>query len=210
MPNKDTDIYCSFSSNPSNFGCNYFNEKFRQYNINAIYKPFRIEKLKPAINAIKCLGIKGFALSMPFKQEILSYVDVLDKDVSKIGSANTVLNKDEKLIAYNTDWLAASKFLEECKNTLYILGNGGYSKAVQYAAQQLNLSYSLIIRDNWDVIAKLRNSTIFNCTPIENVQFHSSNKYIDCINYTETGKKLSLIQASHQFRLYTGLTDNVN
>ena len=36
--NKDTKIYCSFSSNPGNNGCIYFNTKFQQNNINAIYK----------------------------------------------------------------------------------------------------------------------------------------------------------------------------
>ena len=45
------------------------------------------------------------------------------------------------------------------------------------------------------------------CTPLENLRGHidESNKLIDCIVSTGTGKRLATIQASHQYKLYTGL-----
>lgn len=79
--NKDTKIYCSFSSNPGNNGCEFFNNKFQDQNINAIYKSFYSDNLKNSIKAVKILDIKGFAISMPFKIEVLNYVDELSKEV---------------------------------------------------------------------------------------------------------------------------------
>ena len=77
--NKDTKIYCSFSSNPGNNGCEFFNNKFQDQNINAIYKSFYSDNIEDSIKAVKTLDIKGFAISMPFKVEVLNYVDELSQ-----------------------------------------------------------------------------------------------------------------------------------
>ena len=49
----------------------------------------------------------------------------------------------------------------------------------------------------------LNNKLIYNCTPIVN-NINDSNEYIDCLITTGTGKELAFIQASYQFKLYTG------
>ena len=55
--NKDTKIFCSFSSNPGNNGCEFFNTKFQENNINAIYKSFHSDDIVKSINAVKTLNI---------------------------------------------------------------------------------------------------------------------------------------------------------
>ena len=99
--NKDTKIYCSFSSNPGNNGCIYFNTKFQQNNINAIYKSFYSDNIQKSIEAIKTLDISGFAVSMPFKIEVLKYVNEIDLAAQEIGAANTIINKDGYLNEIN-------------------------------------------------------------------------------------------------------------
>ena len=205
MINKNTEIYCSFSSNPGNNGCVFFNKAFKKKNINAIYKSFYSNDIYESIKAVKSLDIKGFAVSMPFKIKIIEYLDKLDSSVLTIGAVNTVINDNGYLIGYNTDYLAAKELLDECLGVdLYILGNGGYSRAVKQGAEELGYHPNIITRKNWDSIKKIKNSIIFNCTPVDSIKFHYSNKFIDCITSTETGKRLSLLQASHQFKLYTG------
>jgi len=117
-----------------------------------------------------------------------------------------VLNVSGKLIATNTDYVAARNVIKTYPlfTQMYVLGNGGYAAAVRYAAKELCIEIETITRENWDSINKIRNGLIFNCTPVENLEVHKSNKYIDCITSTETGKRLSVIQASWQFWLYTG------
>ena len=211
MINKDTKIYCSFSSKAGNKGCNFFNEAFRKQNIDAIYKSFSVRDIKAAVQAVRTLSISGFAVSMPFKTHVLEYIDDFAEEVALIGAANTIINDDGKLKAYNTDFLAAKSVLFDHLGIeltssplpLYILGNGGYAKAVAYGAKSLGYKPQTITRGNWGDIGEINNSIIFNCTPVENVAVNASNRYIDCITTTESGARLSRIQASHQFKLYT-------
>ena len=203
MINKDTEIYCSFAEKAGNVGCQLFNSAFNYYGMNKIYKSFSIDNIEQAVNSVRTLNIKGFAITMPYKVEVLDYVDEMTDEVRDIGAANTVINDDGILKAHNTDYLAAKEVLVDfVGSNLYILGNGGYSRAVQSAAKSLGIDYKLITRNNWNL--DIRDSIIYNCTPLENLKpLIGSNKYIDCIVSTETGKRLSWIQASHQFKLYT-------
>lgn len=208
---KDTIIFGSFAKTAGNNGCRMFNAAFNFYRINAIYKSFSIDNIENAILAARTLNFKGFAITMPFKKEVINYVDELNEEVEKIGSANTVVNNNGILRAYNTDYLSAKELLKDMdflvgKNRkLYILGEGGFSLAVQYAAKELNIDFCIINRENWKEIKDVKYSKIFNCTPVENIKVDESNVFSDCNIKTDNGKYLSLIQASHQFKLYTGL-----
>ena len=96
--NKDTDLYCSFAQTSGNTGCQMINTAFYYYGLNKVYKSFSVDNIEDAIKSVKTLGIKGFAVTMPFKQQVLKYVDEID-DSAKIGAANTVINKNNKLKA---------------------------------------------------------------------------------------------------------------
>ena len=204
--NKDTEIYCSFAETAGNTGCQMMNTSFYYYGLNKIYKSFSVSNIEEAVNAVKALNIKGFAITMPYKTQVLDFVDECDDDVKQIGAANTVLNDNGILTAYNTDYLAARTFLDKSLGLdLYILGNGGYSKAVQQAAKSLGYDYTLVTKENWDIISSIgANVIVYNCTPVEDIKVNTS-QFIDCIVTTKTGRELASIQASHQFKLYTGL-----
>ncbi len=206
MIDKDTKIYCSFSLNPGNNGCIFFNEAFSQKNINAIYKSFYSDNISKSISAVKILGISGFAVSMPFKIQTLNYIDQVSDEVKQIGSCNTVINQNGKLIGYNTDYLGVKIYFEKLNlnsKTIYILGNGGFSKAAQYACKLLKLNYEVIVRKEWENIDKLQDQILFNATPID---INTSNNFlIDGRPHTKEGKEIALYQAIKQFKLYTGI-----
>ena len=205
MINKNTEIYCSFAKKAGDVGCKLFNSSFNYYGMDKIYKSFSINNIEDAIDAVKTLDIKGFAVTMPFKVEVIDYLDELESGVQSIGAVNTVINDNGYLIGYNTDYLAAKEVLDECLGIdLYILGNGGYSRAVQQAAKDLGYKPNIISRSNWKNIKNIKDSIVYNCTPIRKIKVDKSNEFIDCIVSTPTGRRLSWIQASHQFKLYTG------
>jgi shikimate 5-dehydrogenase len=205
--NKDTELYCSFAKEAGNTGCQFMNSAFFYYGLNKIYKSFSVDNIKDAVDAVKTLNIKGFAVTMPYKVQILDYIDNFDVTVDKVGAANTIINNNGKLKAYNTDYLAAHEFLSSCCGTnICILGNGGYAKAVTVAAKELELNINIITRKSWDDIKKIDNSIIYNCTPVTNIEYNKyTNQFIDSKVITKTGKKLANKQAAHQFKLYTGL-----
>jgi len=198
---KDTKIFCSFSINPGNNGCVFFNEKFKQNNVNALYKSFFSDNIKKSVEAVKTLGISGFAVSMPFKIEILNYVDQVDEIAQTIGSCNTVINKEGKLIAYNTDWIGIKNYLLQTKipSSVLLAGNGGFSRAAQFTFDKMKIPFDIITRKNW---SDLQNSdrTIFNATPIK---IDNKNNLIDARPTEYEGKIIARLQAEEQFKLYT-------
>ena len=198
---KDTKIFCSFSINPGNNGCVFFNEKFKQNNVNALYKSFFSDNIKKSVEAVKTLGISGFAVSMPFKIEILNYVDQVDEIAQTIGSCNTVINKGGKLIAYNTDWIGIENYLLQTKipSSVLLAGNGGFSRAAQFTFDKMKIPFDIITRKNW---SDLQNSdrTIFNATPIK---IDNKNNLIDARPTEYQGKIIARLQAEEQFKLYT-------
>ena len=198
---KDTKIFCSFSINPGNNGCVFFNEKFKQNNVNALYKSFFSDNIKKSVEAVKTLGISGFAVSMPFKIEILNYVDQVDEIAQTIGSCNTVINKEGKLIAYNTDWIGIKNYLLQAKipSSVLLAGNGGFSRAAQFTFNKMKIPFDIITRKNW---SDLQNSdrTIFNATPIK---IDNKNNLIDARPTEYEGKIIARLQAEEQFKLYT-------
>tara|TARA_A100001015_G_C15000892_1_gene718453 strand:+ start:1512 stop:2165 length:654 start_codon:yes stop_codon:yes gene_type:complete len=206
--NKDTLLFGSFSIKAGSVGCKIFNTCFQYHNINAIYKSFSVKNIEEAINAAKCLNFSGFAVSMPFKTQIIKYLDYSDEIVNKTNSCNTVLIKNSKLFGFNTDYMSVMSYLENLNNSkkineIYILGNGSYSGTVQICCKELKIKYNIIVRKDWDKIKNIKNSTIFNCTPVENIKIDHTNYFINCINTSKTGQILAKKQASIQYKLYT-------
>lgn len=210
MINKDTKIYGSFSNNPGNNGCKFFNKKFQENNINAIYKSFYSNNIKKSIEAVKSLDIKGFAISMPFKIEILKYLDEVDKAVNVIGACNTVINNKGKLKGYNTDWVGVLNFIKTNEDPIRvaqqdkinIIGNGGFSKAIQYTCNILDIKYNIITRDKMNLVSSLEGVTL-NATPLD---IKGVKQLIDCRPFIKQGKIIALLQAKEQYKIYTNVS----
>ena len=202
--NKDTEIFGSFSSKAGNNGCITFNDCFRYYGMNSIYKSFSVDNIELAVLSARTLNFKGFAVSMPFKRDVIKFIDEVDVDANNIGSVNTVINENGYLVGYNTDYLAVMEIIEEKEiDNITILGNGGFAKSVVYACVKLGVKYTQITRKDWGIIPLIKNTTVINCTPVDNIKFDNTVYFIDGIPTTDTGKYISKKQARYQFELYT-------
>lgn len=199
--NKDTKLYGSFSSNPGNNGCVFFNEAFQRHGINAIYKSFYSDNIEQLISSVKYLKFDGFALSMPHKIEVIPYLDEIDDAANEIGAVNTVIIKDGKLKGYNTDWLGVKNYFLDAADHLTILGDGGFSKAVQYWCKTKNVPFKVITRKDWGDVWDL-DGYVFNATPID---ISTKGLLIDGRPFTKQGKVIANLQAREQFKIYTGL-----
>lgn len=201
MISKDTKLYGSFSDNPGNNGCTFFNTAFERQKIDAIYKSFYGDDIVDIVTSVKTLRFSGFALSMPFKQQIIKYLYSIDDAAKEIGAVNTVVNDNGRLWGYNTDWIGINNYLQDSVDQLTILGNGGFSKAVQYYCIQKDIPYTVITRKDWGKVYDLKGH-VFNATPIPVV---TKGLLIDGRPTTEQGKIIAMLQAKEQFKIYTGV-----
>ena len=84
-------------------------------NLNYAYLAFEVgnDELEKVVEGFKAQGAAGFNVSMPNKMKVLEYLDELDDSAKFARASNTVVNRDGKLIGYNTDGLGYVKNLEE-------------------------------------------------------------------------------------------------
>lgn len=114
-----------------------YNAAFAALGLNYIYIPFAVSNLKSAVDGIRSLGIKAAGITIPYKIEIIKYLDGLDNNAKKIGAVNVVINDNGKLIGGNTDGLGGVKALKEVikisGKKIILIGSGGAARALAFA-----------------------------------------------------------------------------
>ena len=118
------------------------NGAFRELGMNCVYVPLSTSDIGDGVAGLKVLGFKGVSITIPYKQEVIPFVDVLDPVAQKIGAVNTLLIKgsgdsqDKTVYGYNTDWVGANRALEEKislkGSRVLILGAGGSARAIGF------------------------------------------------------------------------------
>ncbi len=112
------------------------NEAFRELGMNAVYLAFETDDAKGACLAMRCLGIKGYSVTIPNKEKVVCEIDSPDEPVKRIGACNTIKNQGGRLYGTNTDWLGAVKALEKQTDLkgkdAVVLGAGGSARAVVF------------------------------------------------------------------------------
>ena len=102
------------------------------------YRKFQINDINDLGMSLKKSKIKGFNVTIPFKKEIIQYLDKLDKTSSVLQAVNTVKNNDGILEGYNTDvsgFMTGLKYFKKLnvKKPALIIGAGGASEAIIYS-----------------------------------------------------------------------------
>ena len=204
--NSETVVCISLAQKAGNFGTIIYNHVFEKRNMNYLYKSFSTHDLQKAIQGAIALGIRGVSVTMPYKKEVLNYVDDMSDEVKELGAANTIVNDGGTLAAYNTDVDSSYEVLSRHQsrfNCVHILGNGGFSQAVQYSAKKLFPDVRVYTRKNWHKLDEISSGLVFNCTPVKDLQFGPGVEFIDCDTSSESGRELAVLQAARQFYLYT-------
>jgi len=114
---------------------------FAETGTNAAYVAFHVkaEALGDAVRGVRALGLRGVNVTIPHKVEVMRYLDEIDETARVIGAVNTVVNRDGRLIGYNTDGIGYVRSLKEETGAalrgarILLLGAGGASRGVGYA-----------------------------------------------------------------------------
>lgn len=166
------------------FSKNYFTKKFKNLGLdNYSYDNFDMQSIDefPLIYENFKGEIGGINVTIPYKEEIIKYLDDTDQDAKKIGAVNTIkITEEGKLIGYNTDIYGFEESLKpllkpHVKNAL-VLGTGGASKAIAFVLNKNNISCNFVSRNPsndktiaYEELTKKvikHNHLIINCTPI--------------------------------------------
>ena len=111
------------------------NSAFEATNTNGVYLAWEVEvaELAETVANIRRYQMYGINLSMPYKEQVIPYLDQLSEEVCLIGAVNTVVNREGTLIGYNTDGKGFFKSLPSFKisaKRMVLLGAGGAAKAI--------------------------------------------------------------------------------
>lgn len=152
---------------------------FNENNIDATYDLLEVskEEIKCKIDELRKGTYLGLNVTIPYKEEVIQYLDELSYAAQKIGAVNTIYVQDGKVIGDNTDYLG---FIDELGyldvevngKTVYVLGSGGASKGICYALEQLNAKPLIVSRDKnkgltYTDLASIEHfDLIVNTTPI--------------------------------------------
>lgn len=164
------------------FSKGYFTEKFKQLNLEKhTYVNFDLQQIQDFPLTLEDNNIKGINVTIPYKEEVLKYLDVLDKTAKKIGAVNTIkFTKRGNLKGYNSDVVGFENSIKPLlkkhhKNAL-ILGTGGASKAIAYALKKNNIKFKFVSRNpsskkeiSYESLSEkklTKYTVIINCTPL--------------------------------------------
>jgi len=138
------------------------------------YHLFEVDDLHPFFSA---KNFKGINVTIPYKQEVLKYVDTLDETVKLTNATNTIINNNGLLFAYNTDYLALKDVLANNLPTkkitnIAIIGNGATMASTKHALKALNYEhihvYARNPKDDELHLSEIDQSTqvMINTTPV--------------------------------------------
>ena len=165
------------------FSPSYFNEKFQNEGIDAVYEKYDL----PVITDLQAIidytqDLCGFNVTIPYKEKVMSYLDIVSPEARSIGAVNVVkvINKDGKkyLEGYNSDLIGFMRsiqpLIEPHHKKALVLGTGGASKAIIYGLHRLGLETLLVSRYQKDNTIQYKQidktvleeyTVIVNCTP---------------------------------------------
>jgi shikimate dehydrogenase len=126
------------------------NGAFKRLGTNAVYLAFEVKNVEEALKGIRGLGVRGVSVTLPFKTEVIPWLDKVQGLAKKIGAVNTIVNRRGRLIGYNTDSDGALEALEERMDLrgkrFVLLGAGGAARAIGLGLQQRGYSLTVVNR----------------------------------------------------------------
>ena len=141
----------SMSLHPVSLGAAMHLAGYRALGLSFTYVPFRVTDVRGALVGMRALGVRGLGVSMPYKQDVMPFLDELDPLARRIGAVNTVVNEGGVLTGYNTDCVGAVRALEEVRPArgarILVLGAGGAGRAVAFGLVDAGAEVVLANRD---------------------------------------------------------------
>jgi shikimate dehydrogenase len=132
------------------FSKSYFEEKFQKEELDHTFRNFELPEIEAIQDIFSISDLKGFSVTIPYKEQIIPFLDSLSEEAAAIGAVNCVAIQNGKKTGYNTDAFGFHQmikpFLTNEHERAIILGTGGASKAVAYVLKNIGLDVLRISR----------------------------------------------------------------
>lgn len=126
------------------------NRAFQETGHNGVYLAFDVPEIAPAIAAGRALNVRGWSVTIPHKVSIMPLLDEVDPVAARIGAVNTVIQRDGRLVGYNSDGLGAvTALLEKTAlqgQTVAVIGAGGAARAIAFSLKQAGARVAVVNR----------------------------------------------------------------
>lgn len=165
------------------FSISYFNEKFKNEGIDAVYENYEIPTIEQFPEIIDTNPqLRGLNVTIPYKEKVIGYLDAISPEANEIGAVNVIkiTHKGKKVIlkGYNSDVIGFTRSIEPLLDSFHkqalILGTGGASKAIEFGLKSLGLKTMKVSRSvkpgtirYQDITPEMMKdwNVIINCTP---------------------------------------------
>ena len=165
------------------FSISYFNEKFKNEGIDAVYENYEIPTIEELPEIIDTNPqLRGLNVTIPYKGKVIGYLDAISPEASEIGAVNVIkiTHKGKKAIlkGYNSDVTGFTRSIEPLLENFHkhalILGTGGASKAIDFGLRSLGVETLKVSRSvkpgtirYQDITPEMMKewNVIVNCTP---------------------------------------------
>lgn len=206
--------YCLYGKVIRSYSPLIHNYVFKKNGIDAYYE---IYCGKDVISDLRNNIIQGINVTVPYKISIIKYLDELDDNAKRIGAVNTVINRDGKLIGYNTDYdgfYDTMKYYNVEAKKAHILGCGGAAKAVKAVLDDMDIENCFIhrcsINGNIDLLVNA--TSVLN--PVDEKDFLRAKTVID-LHYENCTRKINglymlVSQALAADKIWFGIEENAD
>jgi shikimate dehydrogenase len=166
-----------------------YNAAFEALGLNYVYVPLIVKDLEKAVEGVRHLGIKAIGVTIPYKIDVVPYLDELDSDARRIGAVNAIVNHHGTLLGANTDGKGAVKALQEVTaiagKKVVLLGAGGAARSVAFAVSDEG-GKLVIVNRTADVAAALAEAVNGKYATLDKLEQEIQDAHI-VINATSVG-----------------------
>ncbi len=148
---------------------------------------------KDVIEAMRALDIKGYSVTIPYKEIIVPHLDWVEKNAKTIGAVNTVVNQNRIIKGFNTDWVGGVAPLKKVcdlkgKKTA-IIGAGGAARAIVFGLRREGANISYIFDKSRGRATKLAKDLCPDCEVEKMDKIEKAGDADIIINATPVGMK---------------------
>jgi shikimate dehydrogenase len=194
--NFSSPIICGLlAEKASSYGRILHNAGFDALKIPFTYHAFNVRDIETPLNAMRAMGFRGYSVTIPYKEQVVPYLDIIDPVAKEIGAVNTIVNTGEALTGYNTDWIGVKEAFKEVVSdfsteSCLILGAGGAAKGAIFAMKQLGVKNISVINRTEEKAKVLSEVCSISMLPLDSLSPETLLSFSIIIN-TTPGSTLS-------------------